>query len=269
MNGAKAPETPSPVLQEKTVTPETLPTVIGADEGYDGLSQVTVNPDSQLKAENIRSGKTIFGVTGAFVGEEIYTDAIDMDLFCPFKTKLLSTYADNFFELNVGTQVFYPVECVQTTKPENAVEIKYDQDVVETEYHGFYMMAEKSGHSTGTYITSGGVNWYNVKGVLPAGNHTMLAAGGQKYTHVKGDFIVYPKVKGNTTFSGRYVPTDADWPECVVHVDTDITKDSLNNAGFIITIPEDLVYNYIAYSWSTMQATSITITVLPLKVVYT
>lgn len=70
MNGAKAPETPSPVLQEKTVTPQTLPTVIGADEGYDGLSQVTVNPDSQLRAENIRSGKTIFGVDGTFVGAE-------------------------------------------------------------------------------------------------------------------------------------------------------------------------------------------------------
>lgn len=69
MNGAKAPETPSPTLQEKTVTPETLPTVIGADEGYDGLSQVTVNPDAQLKAENIRSGKTVFGVEGSFVGE--------------------------------------------------------------------------------------------------------------------------------------------------------------------------------------------------------
>lgn len=71
MNGAKAPETPSPVLQEKTVTPETLPTVIGADEGYDGLSQVTVNPDAQLKAENIRSGKTIFGVSGSFTGETV------------------------------------------------------------------------------------------------------------------------------------------------------------------------------------------------------
>ena len=69
MNGAKAPETPSPTLQEKTVTPETLPTVIGADEGYDGLSQVTVNPDAQLKAENIRSGKTVFGVEGSFVGD--------------------------------------------------------------------------------------------------------------------------------------------------------------------------------------------------------
>ena len=80
MNGAKAPETPSPVLQEKTVTPETLPTVIGADEGYDGLSQVTVNPDSQLKAENIRSGKTIFGVEGAFVGETTTKDVTALPL---------------------------------------------------------------------------------------------------------------------------------------------------------------------------------------------
>lgn len=79
MNGAKAPETPSSVLQEKTVTPETLPTVIGPDEGYDGLSQVTVNPDSQLKAENIRSGKSIFGVTGAFEGSVELTDGIPFD----------------------------------------------------------------------------------------------------------------------------------------------------------------------------------------------
>ena len=78
MNGAKAPETPSPVLQEKTVTPETLPTVIGADEGYTGLSQVTVNPDTNLKAENIRSGKTIFGVDGSFAGETVYSNDIDV-----------------------------------------------------------------------------------------------------------------------------------------------------------------------------------------------
>lgn len=79
MNGAKAPETPSPTLQEKTVTPETLPTVIGADEGYDGLSQVTVNPDAQLKAENIRSGKTVFGVEGSFVGEPQPVDQLPKD----------------------------------------------------------------------------------------------------------------------------------------------------------------------------------------------
>ena len=77
MNGAKAPETPSPVLQEKTITPETLPTVIGADEGYDGLSQVTVNPDTNLKPTNIRSGKTIFGVNGTFTGETIIESGHD------------------------------------------------------------------------------------------------------------------------------------------------------------------------------------------------
>ena len=81
MNGAKAPETPSPVLQEKTVTPETLPTVIGADEGYDGLSQVTVNPDAQLKAENIRSGKSIFGVTGTFIGEPQPAEQLPLDYY--------------------------------------------------------------------------------------------------------------------------------------------------------------------------------------------
>ena len=79
MNGAKAPETPSPVLQEKTVTPATLPTVIGADEGYTGLSQVTVNPDTNLKAENIRSGKTIFGVGGTFEGTVEMTGGIPFD----------------------------------------------------------------------------------------------------------------------------------------------------------------------------------------------
>ena len=65
MNGAKAPE-PSPELQEKTVTPETLPVVIGTDEGYDGLSQVTVNPDANLKSENIKYGQTVFGVEGSY-----------------------------------------------------------------------------------------------------------------------------------------------------------------------------------------------------------
>ena len=84
MNGAKAPETSSPVLQEKTITPETLPTVVGADEGYDGLSQVTVNPDTNLKAENIRSGKTIFGVEGAFTGGE--SNGLELSLIDKYHT---------------------------------------------------------------------------------------------------------------------------------------------------------------------------------------
>ena len=112
MNGAKAPETPSSVLQEKTVTPETLPTVIGPDEGYDGLSQVTVNPDSQLKAENIRSGKSIFGVAGAFTGETSYIDFPDYKKFSnvsscyPIMIVLVGEY-----RLNPDTRNQHVVRC--------------------------------------------------------------------------------------------------------------------------------------------------------------
>lgn len=66
MNGAKAPEPPSPVYQEKTVTPETLPVTVSADEGYDALGEVTVNPDPNLTKGNIKKGVEIFGITGTY-----------------------------------------------------------------------------------------------------------------------------------------------------------------------------------------------------------
>lgn len=141
MNGAKAPETPSPTLQEKTVTPETLPTVIGTDEGYDGLSQVTVNPDAQLKAENIRSGKTVFGVTGIFEGASSVENPVitamknrkssnwsgsykgkgvkitpeDLKDFCEGNT--LSYYGKNPYDVNMADFMFYecPVNEIDVT----------------------------------------------------------------------------------------------------------------------------------------------------------
>ena len=68
----------SPTLQEKTVTPSTSVQSITADNGYDGLSKVTVNGDADLIANNIKSGTNIFGVTGTYVDStpiEISTDA--------------------------------------------------------------------------------------------------------------------------------------------------------------------------------------------------
>lgn len=58
----------TPRTQTKTVTPKASSQTIKPDSGYDGLSQVTVNGDSDLVAANIKSGVEIFGVTGTYSG---------------------------------------------------------------------------------------------------------------------------------------------------------------------------------------------------------
>lgn len=79
MNG-NGKNTTDAVLQSKTFTPEYLPVVVGPDTGYDGLSQVTINPDANLKSDNIRLGKTVLGVTGTFEGMNVATPYWDPNL---------------------------------------------------------------------------------------------------------------------------------------------------------------------------------------------
>jgi surface protein len=53
-----------PVLQDKTIMPSVNEQIVAADNGYDGLNEVTVIGDANLVAENIKSGVSIFGVNG-------------------------------------------------------------------------------------------------------------------------------------------------------------------------------------------------------------
>lgn len=130
-----------PTLQNKTVTPTTSSQTVAADSGYDGLSQVTVNAipntyvkptatktattytpttsnqtiaagtycsgaqtikgDSNLKAENIKSGVSIFGVSGTHSGSggasvDTCTVTIDMSDASTGSTGSQNVYIDNF-----------------------------------------------------------------------------------------------------------------------------------------------------------------------------
>lgn len=62
--GTYEPTSTEPTLQAKTVTPTASEQTVTPDSGYDGLSQVTVSGDSNLTPENIKSGVSIFGITG-------------------------------------------------------------------------------------------------------------------------------------------------------------------------------------------------------------
>lgn len=64
VSGTYEPPSTEPTLQTKSITPTATEQVITPDSGYDGLSQVTVSGDSNLIADNIKSGVSIFGITG-------------------------------------------------------------------------------------------------------------------------------------------------------------------------------------------------------------
>lgn len=63
----------TPRLQSKTATPSISQQTIIPDNGYDGLSQVTIGAvtssiDSNIQAGNIKQGVTILGVAGSYAG---------------------------------------------------------------------------------------------------------------------------------------------------------------------------------------------------------
>lgn len=61
---------PDPTYQQKSLTPDFSSgnVDVTADSGYDALSQVTVQKDSNLIAENIKKDVTVHGITGSYEG---------------------------------------------------------------------------------------------------------------------------------------------------------------------------------------------------------
>lgn len=59
-------------VQSKEVSPSTEDLVVLPDEGFDALKSVTVKGDIDLKAENIKDGVELFGITGTYTGEPIH-----------------------------------------------------------------------------------------------------------------------------------------------------------------------------------------------------
>lgn len=75
-----------PILQDIVVSPKTTEQTITPSEDYDGIGQVKVNAvtssiDSNIKAENIKKGVTILGITGILeTGSGGSTEGVELDL---------------------------------------------------------------------------------------------------------------------------------------------------------------------------------------------
>lgn len=83
-------------VQQKTVTPKTLSQNVYPDSGK-FLSMVVVNGSSNLTANNIKSGVTVFGVTGTYAGNTSLEDGMI--------TRTFSTYSNNRVT-NIGAGAF-------------------------------------------------------------------------------------------------------------------------------------------------------------------
>lgn len=81
--------TVTPNLYTRSVTPSTSTQTITPPSGYCGLRSVSVSGDSNLISSNIKSGISIFGVSGSYSGKSGY------NVYCERKNGNASDYNQN------------------------------------------------------------------------------------------------------------------------------------------------------------------------------
>jgi hypothetical protein len=87
-----------PTQTAKTITPGTV-SQTAINSGTFATGKITVKGDSNLKAENIVSGKSIFGVSGTYVGA-------DPDIEDGLVTRTLYSYTNSRVN-SIGSAAFY------------------------------------------------------------------------------------------------------------------------------------------------------------------
>ena len=111
MSGGKAGK--PPVYQARTVQPTTFPMSVQPQQGYDALSQVTVNAPVNLLAQNIRKDVNIAGVVGTYEATAP-TIKLQQKMFMPDRTGKVITPDEGYDGLS---QVM--VQGDPALKPEN------------------------------------------------------------------------------------------------------------------------------------------------------
>ena len=109
----------SVTLEQKTVTPSASQQNITPSSGK-VLSKVTVNTDTNLKAENIKNGVTIFGVTGTYSSGGNSSNITDLTN----TTWLFQYHLDEYWRYGAG----FPWNLNFTSNNTNYTQIRYEDN---------------------------------------------------------------------------------------------------------------------------------------------
>lgn len=170
--------TTTPKLQTKTVTPKASNQTVSPDNGYDGLSTVTVSGDSDLVAGNIKNGVNIFGVTGSYTGSGGSGGTTLPDLENPASATDIAEGLEAWIngEKVTGTVKAYDKQVGWTVSPEEVegyVDLKIDTNIPYLFRKGVYMRSALSnfGNANPEDVTAG-KTFTSKSGLLVRGTNT-------------------------------------------------------------------------------------------------